>query len=310
MMGPLSRWIQGCCSVADITARAAYTANSHLEEAFRDVAPALLSLSPDTLSQIDGVGQHFAVHRLLVLAYQYSLVERQNSFSELFLPSDKTGIHSCFKSILENQDSTNNVHQPSAPGDAKLDADEMQRRIGRGEVIDRGEWIPGISEGKRKLTFSELKEFLEFSEELFTAGKEAWMKTDMETALTMYTQGVHLLEWVDGEGVESRLLRFLKNQSLVALKTERYHEAKIAATRACELDSHDLKARYRCAEALYHLGELDEAAKLYRALVENEEGDAKAAAVQALRRLQINESKSKSNFAFFFCDCNFQRYFF
>lgn len=129
--------------------------------------------------------------------------------------------------------------------------EELAERLSKGEVIARDEWVPGLSEGRRKLNPEMLKSHIEFGERIHKEGNEAYQKDDYELALTRYTQvgiysrislcfnslfliqGVNLLNWVQAETeeetqnvVDPLLLIFLRNQAQAALQLEQYQTAK------------------------------------------------------------------------------------
>lgn len=69
--------------------------------------------------------------------------------------------------------------------------DELAERLSKGEVIGRDEWVPGLSEGRRKLNAESLMGHLGFGKRIHAEGNEAYEKKDFELALTRYTQVSH-----------------------------------------------------------------------------------------------------------------------
>uniref|UniRef100_A0A0G4FKP0 peptidylprolyl isomerase n=1 Tax=Chromera velia CCMP2878 TaxID=1169474 RepID=A0A0G4FKP0_9ALVE len=139
----------------------------------------------------------------------------------------------------------------------------------------REEWVPGLSKGKRKLSPHELVGHFQLGEEMKASGRAAYEKGEFEMALTRYTQGVELLNWVEGtndedtQRVQEMLGLFHRNRAQAALKVDNWHEAHKAASEALSIDETDEKARYRRAKAAYSLGRMEGALEDYRWILAN-----------------------------------------
>lgn len=66
--------------------------------------------------------------------------------------------------------------------------DELAERLSKGEIIGRDEWIPGLSQGRRKLDKNMLESHLEFGQRIHREGNTAYENNDYELAFTRYTQ--------------------------------------------------------------------------------------------------------------------------
>lgn len=159
------------------------------------------------------------------------------------------------------QDITQDSHIKKEHTWRDIPKDELAERLSKGEIMPRDEWIPGISKGKRKLDIQSLKQHLTLGEQMRRDGRESFEKGDYEMAFTRFTQGVQLLNWVEGSNsddnrlVEEMYVTHLRNQALAAIKCEKYHEAlKACNTIIQDIDEHDCKARYRRGKAYGLLG--------------------------------------------------------
>eukprot|EP00914_Ancora_sagittata_P008803 GHVO01017069.1.p1 GENE.GHVO01017069.1~~GHVO01017069.1.p1 ORF type:complete len:488 (+),score=121.94 GHVO01017069.1:337-1800(+) len=141
--------------------------------------------------------------------------------------------------------------------------EERQRRMAKGEILPRDEWLPG--QGKKPLNHATASEHLAWGTRLLKEGTEAYQSKRLDTALMRYTQGVRLLESVEGEEEDDNRLildmigKFYKNRALAAMGLGKWTEARDACTLALEIDAHDSKARYRRGSAHIGLGDLKEA---------------------------------------------------
>lgn len=184
-----------------------------------------------------------------------------------------------------------------------LPSDELAERLSKGEIMPRDEWIPGQGRERRTLRGPEVEAHLAFGKRLHTEGNEAFRNNQLELALTRYTQGAQLLNWVEGETAEitgrinDLLLVFLKNQAAASLLLGEYRITEEATTCALKLDPHDSKALYRRAEAFVCLGNLPAAKDDYMAIIKSPYSDSAAilAARQGIRRIRSVVSKWKSD---------------
>lgn len=179
--------------------------------------------------------------------------------------------------------------------------EELGKRLRGGEVLHRDEWIPSQDNSTgRRLTPAEFKSHMEFGEMILRQGKTCYEERDLELSYTRYTQGVELLCWVRGPDEESESQRldmykkFLKNQSLLALKLGRYNDSILSCNKVLGIDECDEKSLFRRGECYMMLGRFEEAKKDFRFICEFDyfSRDAK---LQSRKKLVEMMSKSKSN---------------
>ncbi|KAK6588298.1 TPR domain protein [Cryptosporidium xiaoi] len=181
----------------------------------------------------------------------------------------------------------------------KIPEEELGKRLRGGEVFHRDEWIPGNNSG-RKLSEMELKSHMNFGEMIMEEGKKAYESGDLELSYTRYTQGVELLSWVRGENTDSEnnriemYKRFLKNQSLLALKLGKYNDSIVSCNKVLQIDECDEKSLYRRGESYMMLGRYEEAKKDFRFICEFDYFS-KEAKIQSRKKLVDMIKKSRIN---------------
>ncbi|KAH8741748.1 protein with 2 TPR domains [Cryptosporidium ryanae] len=181
----------------------------------------------------------------------------------------------------------------------KIPEEELGKRLRGGEVLHRDEWIPDKNNG-RKLSETELKSHMSFGEMIMEEGKKAYQSGDLELAYTRYTQGVELLSWVRGGDIDSEngridmYKRFLKNQSLLALKLGKYNDSIVSCNKVLQIDECDEKSLYRRGECYMMLGRYEEAKKDFRFICEFDYFS-KEAKIQSRRKLVDMMKKSRLN---------------
>eukprot|EP00922_Rhytidocystis_sp_ex-Travisia-forbesii_P004895 GHVS01007165.1.p1 GENE.GHVS01007165.1~~GHVS01007165.1.p1 ORF type:complete len:537 (-),score=97.02 GHVS01007165.1:187-1797(-) len=182
--------------------------------------------------------------------------------------------------------------------------EELAERLSKGEIMPRDEWIPGVSKGKRKLDANSLKQHLTLGEQMRRDGVESYKKEDYEMAFTRFTQGVQLLNWVEGSNsddnrmAEEMFVAHLRNQALAAIKCEKYHEAlKACNTIIQDIDEHDCKAHYRRGKAYGLLGMVKYAKDDYVFIIKSPyaDRDSVKAAKAAMNELRAILNKYKNN---------------
>ncbi|XP_053991421.1 tetratricopeptide repeat protein 1-like isoform X2 [Hylaeus volcanicus] len=184
-----------------------------------------------------------------------------------------------------------------------LPQEEVAERLSKGEILPREEWIPGHGKERRVLNHNDTMAHLNFATRLHKEGNDAFLNSSYDIALLRYTQGVQLLNWVEGnntedtQALENMLLTFYKNQAAAALCVEDYRVAEEAATHGLKMDPHDAKSLYRRAEAYLCLGQISLAMKDYKSILRSPHADTNAsqAARNGIRRIRCIVSKWKTD---------------
>eukprot|EP00923_Selenidium_pygospionis_P035453 GHVN01061870.1.p1 GENE.GHVN01061870.1~~GHVN01061870.1.p1 ORF type:complete len:375 (-),score=87.70 GHVN01061870.1:262-1386(-) len=178
-------------------------------------------------------------------------------------------------------------------------SEELAERLSKGEIIGRDDWVPGLSTGRRKLDSHALSSHLEFGERVKEEGNQASKRGDWELALTRYTQGVELLNWVQGDNKDDTLKArdlhalFLRNKAQAALMLERWSEAIKACDVALDIDPDDMKALYRRGMGRLNRGDVVDAKNDFKAIIKSPYNDptsvtAARYGLQQLRRVVSN----------------------
>eukprot|EP00922_Rhytidocystis_sp_ex-Travisia-forbesii_P004893 GHVS01007163.1.p1 GENE.GHVS01007163.1~~GHVS01007163.1.p1 ORF type:complete len:529 (-),score=100.44 GHVS01007163.1:214-1800(-) len=299
--------------------------SSEYDEESAELKSALLQCSVEVKHLVRPIVRYQMVHRILHNLLKECKANGNDFNYELSRPDSTIArqlkaLHNEWKSDPENvkalqekwtdicleakQKITQDSHVKKEHTWKDIPSEELAERLSKGEIMPRDEWIPGVSEGKRKLDANSLKQHLTLGEQMRRDGLECYQKEDYEMAFTRFTQGVQLLNWVDGTNsddsrmVEEMFVAHLRNQALAAIKCEKYHEAlKACNTIIQDIDEHDGKAHYRRGKAYGLLGMIKYAKDDYMFIIKSPyaDRDAVKAAKVAMNELRAIVNKYRNN---------------
>ncbi|EZG43952.1 putative histidine-rich protein III [Gregarina niphandrodes] len=150
---------------------------------------------------------------------------------------------------------------------------ELRRRLQRGEIMPREEWVPSDDVQNRKvISASEAESRIDFGEKLRQEGADAMVAGKIQRANVLYTQGYNLLKHYVCENrdrdieLQELLAIFRRNKAVTHLKLKEYRACIATAKEGLIFDEHDGKLHYLLGRSLQHLGLLEEAIDAYKTI--------------------------------------------
>eukprot|EP01054_Gregarina_sp_Poly1_P000064 Gregarina_sp_Poly_1__63@NODE_1012_length_5366_cov_118_438762_g159_i2_p1_GENE_NODE_1012_length_5366_cov_118_438762_g159_i2NODE_1012_length_5366_cov_118_438762_g159_i2_p1_ORF_typecomplete_len535_score99_74TPR_15/PF13429_6/0_00017TPR_15/PF13429_6/0_00012TPR_16/PF13432_6/3e03TPR_16/PF13432_6/3_7e02TPR_16/PF13432_6/2_6e07ANAPC3/PF12895_7/2_1e03ANAPC3/PF12895_7/1_6e06TPR_19/PF14559_6/1_1e02TPR_19/PF14559_6/5_2e06TPR_21/PF09976_9/7e03TPR_21/PF09976_9/1_1e05BTAD/PF03704_17/5_6e03BTAD/PF03704_17/0_0055DU len=182
--------------------------------------------------------------------------------------------------------------------------DELRRRLNRGEIAPKDEWIPSSdTKQKKSVSIQEAHERLKFAETLKKDATEKMQLGQLEEAATVFAQGSHLLEYYKcdsdscvQEQITSELRRFRLNYCNVNLKLKKYREAIKFLDDQLKEDPNDGRSIYLRGRCYELAGDFEKAWDQYYQLFRNvfvSDSD-KLCGLYALHRLRGDYKENSS----------------
>eukprot|EP01056_Protomagalhaensia_sp_Gyna25_P004870 Protomagalhaensia_sp_Gyna_25__4869@NODE_50_length_6124_cov_50_591454_g37_i0_p1_GENE_NODE_50_length_6124_cov_50_591454_g37_i0NODE_50_length_6124_cov_50_591454_g37_i0_p1_ORF_typecomplete_len447_score79_71TPR_16/PF13432_6/1_2TPR_16/PF13432_6/3_1e05TPR_21/PF09976_9/3_5e05ANAPC3/PF12895_7/0_00031TPR_19/PF14559_6/1TPR_19/PF14559_6/0_42TPR_MalT/PF17874_1/0_032TPR_MalT/PF17874_1/35BTAD/PF03704_17/0_028TPR_2/PF07719_17/1e04TPR_2/PF07719_17/3_8e02TPR_2/PF07719_17/0_3TPR_5/PF12688_7/0_14TPR_5/PF12688_7/4_9 len=181
---------------------------------------------------------------------------------------------------------------------------ELRRRLNRGEIAPRDEWIPSEdTTHKKPVSTQEALERLTFGERIRSEAESKFANNELEEAATLFIQGVRLLEFSKcdvevtlGDQIQSALRRFRLNLARVNLKLGHFRESIKFLDDQLNEDSHDGTALYLRGRSLELVGDYSKAVENYYSLyrdpiASDEEKQAGLYALHRLKKTNVEDGK-------------------